>query len=168
METRSLRPLLVAPLCAALRRRPSLSICWRRSCCLRFNEMASYENIRVGVPRDVDETLNQIRSSIRLRAGDRRMRILVAAKPRSDIATKWRKVIAMGVSPWNIENSTRSPKGTKGTRAFASPFRPFGPSGLPRCSCYRIHGLTRLTPMATSFRPSGTRRFYAVTCWTPT
>ena len=54
------------------------------------------------------------------------MRILVAAKQRSDIATKWRKVIAMGESPWNIENSMRSPEGTKGTRAFASPFRPFG------------------------------------------
>jgi hypothetical protein len=57
----------------------------------------------------------------------------------------------MGVSPWNIENTTRSPEGTKGTRAFASPF---GPSGLPRFSCYRIH---RLAPMATLFRPFGTR-----------
>ncbi len=34
------------------------------------------------------------------------------------------------------------------------PFRPFAPSGLPRCSCYRIHGLA---PKATSFRPFGTR-----------
>ena len=42
------------------------------------------------------------------------MRILLAAKRRSDIATKWRKVIAMGVSPWNIENTTRRvPKGRK-------------------------------------------------------
>jgi len=60
-----------------------------------------------------------------------------------------------GVSPWNIENTTRSPEGTKGTRAFALP--PFAPSGLrgsPRCSCYRIHGLA---PMATSIRPFGTR-----------
>jgi len=79
------------------------------------------------------------------------MRILFAAKRRSDIATKWRKVIAMGVSPWNIENTTRSPEGTKGTRAFALP--PFAPSGLHRCSCYGIHGLA---PMATSFRPFGT------------
>ena len=79
------------------------------------------------------------------------MRILLAAKRRSHIATKWRKVIAMGVSPWNIEDTTRSPEGTKGTRTFASPFPP---SGLPRCSCYRIHGLA---PMATSFRPFGTR-----------
>jgi len=47
----------------------------------------------------------------------------IAAKRRSEIATKWRKVIAMGVSPWNIENTTRSPEGTKGTCAF-------GPSPL--------------------------------------
>ena len=126
MKTRSLRPLLVTPLCAALRRRPSLSIRSKRSCCLRFNELASGGNIRGGVPRDVDETPNPVRPSIRLRAGDRRKRILVAAKQRPDIATKWRKVIAMGASPWNIENSTRSLEGTKGTRAFASPFRPFG------------------------------------------
>ncbi len=39
------------------------------------------------------------------------MRILLAAKRRSDIATKWRKVVAMGVSPWNIENTMRSPFG---------------------------------------------------------
>ena len=31
----------------------------------------------------------------------------------------------MGVGPWNIENTTRSPEGTKGTWAFDSPFRPF-------------------------------------------
>ena len=49
-----------------------------------------------------------------------------AIEERSDIATKWRKVVAMGVSPWNIENKTRSPEGTKGNRAFASPFRSFG------------------------------------------
>jgi hypothetical protein len=54
------------------------------------------------------------------------MRILLAAKRRSDIATKWRKVIAMGVSPWLIENTMRSPEGMKGTRASASPFRSFG------------------------------------------
>ena len=50
------------------------------------------------------------------------MRILLAAKRRSHIATKWRKVIAMGVSPWNIEETTRSPEGTKGNRTFSSPF----------------------------------------------
>jgi len=82
------------------------------------------------------------------------MRILLAAKRRSDIATKWRKVTAIGRKPMeHREHNAKSRRDERNT-GIRFPFRPFGPSGLPRCSCYRIHGLA---PMATSFRPFGTR-----------
>ncbi len=82
------------------------------------------------------------------------MRILLAAKRRSDIAAKWRKVIAMGISPWNIENTTRSPEGTKGTRAFAYPFAPSALRGSPVVRATEAMGSR---PWLHRFVPSGLR-----------
>ncbi|GAA5507616.1 hypothetical protein Rcae01_03073 [Novipirellula caenicola] len=58
----------------------------------------------------------------------------------SRTATKWRQVVAMGVSPWNAYTScAASPEGTTGD---STPAIPVAPSGLCDRDCPRIHGLT--------------------------
>lgn len=74
----------------------------------------------------------------------------------ASIAAMRRNDVAMGVSPWNTNDSTRvSPEGTKGGPRRA---RSFAPSGLSIQKTTSFHGLA---PMATAFRPFGT--VYAIT-----
>ncbi|GAA5507617.1 hypothetical protein Rcae01_03074 [Novipirellula caenicola] len=72
----------------------------------------------------------------------------------SRTATKWRQVVAMGVSPWKAYTLyTASPEGTTGDSMTAIPV---APSGLCDRVCPRIHGLTPRGYNKPSFQDSRT------------
>ena len=65
-------------------------------------------------------------------------------------ATKWRKVVAMGASPWNAKTYGEVPKGRKELSASQDL------SALRGFPIIRTTQSIWLAPMATTFRPLGT------------